>query len=125
MTNPNRHYPGVAGFMIDDDPPPPSKPTRITNVLNPHPTAAVTLRGISIPLASDVGGAFLADCARNRERIVSDAQICEKYGIDQDAWANIVKNPAIRLAVNSESERRTRNGDAARESAAKLFASAP
>jgi|SRR5215831_6918605 len=94
-------------------------------VLNPNPDAVVILRGVSIPLASDIGGAFIADCARNRERIFSDSQICEKYGISFDAWAEIAQNKAVRLAVNAEHERRIRNGDAARESAAKLFAEAP
>jgi len=94
-------------------------------VLNPTPNATVVLRGISIPLSSDVGGAFLSDCARNRERIFSDEQICEKYGIEPNAWAEIIQNKAVRLAVNAEHERRIRNGDAARESAAKLFAEAP
>jgi len=94
-------------------------------VLNPTPNATVVLRGISIPLSSDVGGAFLSDCARNRERIFSDEQICEKYGIEPNSWAEIIQNKAVRLAVNAEHERRIRNGDAARESAAKLFAEAP
>jgi len=94
-------------------------------VLNPTPNATVVLRGISIPLNSDVGGAFLSDCARNRERIFSDEQICEKYGIEPNAWTEIIQNKAVRLAVNAESERRLRNGDAAKEAAAKLFAEAP
>jgi len=115
----------LPGFDIGEKPTTNTTITKPNDVLNPHPTATVTLRGISIPLASDVGGAFLADCARNRERIFSDEQICEKYGIDQDAWANIVKNPAVRLAVNAESERRIKSGDAARDSAAKLFATSP
>jgi hypothetical protein len=85
----------------------------------------VVLRGISIPLASDVGGAFIADCSRNRERLVSDNQICEKYGLSLNAWAEIAQNKAVRLAVNAEHERRIRNGDAAKEAAAKLFAEAP
>ena len=95
------------------------------NVINPNPDAVVILRGISIPLASDIGGAFIADCSRNRERLVSDNQICEKYGLSLNAWAEIAKNKAVRLAVNAEHERRILNGDAAREAAAKLFAEAP
>jgi len=87
--------------------------------------ASVILRGVSIPLASDVGGAFIADCSRNRERLVSDNQICEKYGLSLNAWAEIAQNKAVRLAVNAEHERRIRNGDAAKEAAAKLFAEAP
>jgi hypothetical protein len=96
-----------------------------TSILNPHPTAAITLRGISIPLASDIGGAFIADCARNREKIFSDQLICEKYGITFEALKEIGDNPAVRLAVNTEHERRIHNGDAARETAAKLFTQAP
>ena len=96
-----------------------------TTVLNPHPSATVVLRGVVIPLASDIGGAFIADCARNREKIFSDQQICEKYGITLEALTEIGSNPAVRLAVSTEAERRILNGDAARESAAKLFAEAP
>src|SRR5215472_11296747 len=87
--------------------------------------AVVILRGISIPLASDVGGAFITDCSRNRERLVSDNQICEKYGLSLNAWAEIAQNKAVRLAVNAEHERRIRSGVAAQESAAKLFSEAP
>jgi hypothetical protein len=122
-----RSYIGLPGFDVgsDDPPPPPARVTKSNNVLNPYPTATVTLRGISIPLNSDIGGAFLAECARNKERLVSDEQICERFGIEPNAWATIIKDPAVRLAVTVEHERRVRNGDAARESAAKLFAGAP
>ena len=94
-------------------------------VLNPDPAATVTLRGVLIPLASDVGGAFISDCARNKERLVSDSRICERYGITPAAFAEIGANPAVRLAVSAEHDRRLLNGDAAREAAAKLFAEAP
>jgi len=94
-------------------------------VLNPHPGATVVLRGIVIPLESDVGGAFISDCCRNKERILNDSQLCERFGISLDDLKTIHANPAVRLAVNAESERRIYNGDAARESAAKVFADAP
>jgi hypothetical protein len=96
-----------------------------TTILNPNPAATVTLRGVVIPLNSDVGGAFVSDCARNREKIFGDSQLCEKFGLTPEALAEIGRNPAVRLAVNAEHERRLRNGDAAREAAAKLFADAP
>lgn len=96
-----------------------------STVLNPHPNAVIVLRGVSIPLASDVGGAFISDAARNRAKIFSDNQICEKWGITLEALAEIGRNPAVRLAVNAEHERRLLNGDVAREAAAKLFADAP
>lgn len=87
--------------------------------------AVVTLRGISVPLASDVGGAFICDASRNKERLLSDQRIIEKYGLSMDAWTEIAKNQAFRLAVDAEHERRVFNGDAAKEAAAKLFAEAP
>jgi len=95
-----------------------------TSVTKPD-DETVVLRGISIPLASDVGGAFITDCSRNRERLFSDQQICEKYGLTMNAWAEIARKQAVRLAVNAEHERRTFNGDAAREAAAKFFTKAP
>jgi len=94
-------------------------------VLNPHPGATVVLRGIVIPLESDVGGAFISDCCRNKERILNDSQLCERFGISLDDLKTIHANPAVRLAVNAESERRTRSGLAAQEAAAKLFQEAP
>jgi len=42
-----------------------------------------------------------------------------------NAWAEIAQKQAVRLAVNAENERRTFNGDAAREAAAKFFTKAP
>ena len=48
-----------------------------TNAINPHPDTVVILRGVSIPFASDIGGAFIADCSRNRVRLMSNNQICE------------------------------------------------
>jgi hypothetical protein len=98
---------------------------RDTTSITKSDDETVILRGISIPLSSDVGGAFITDCSRNRERLVSDNQICEKYGLSLNAWAEIAQNKAVRHAVNAEHERRIRNGDAAKEAAAKLFAEAP
>src|SRR5215467_5578515 len=93
--------------------------------ISPVDDATVILRGVSVPLASDIGGAFISDCSRNRERLLSDQRLCEKYGLTMDAWAEIAQKQAVRLAVNAEHERRTFNGDAAREAAAKFFTKAP
>jgi len=83
------------------------------------------LRGVRVPLNSEVGGAFITDCSRNRERIFSDAQLQEKYEIDPSDWDSIIKNKPLRLAVSRECERRMLNGDGAREAAAKQFTKAP
>jgi len=85
----------------------------------------VVLRGVSVPLNSDVGGAFVTDLARNKERLFSDQQVCEKYDITPDNWTAITQDKALRLRVNAEHERRMLNGTAAQESAAKIFTEAP
>jgi hypothetical protein len=87
--------------------------------------AVVILRGVAVPLASDVGGAFISDAARNRERLFSDQRLIEKYGLTMRDWEEIARNQTFRLAVDAEHERRTFNGDAAREAAAKFFTNAP
>lgn len=112
----------VQGFALD--PPKKLREDSLTPAPKPDNTS-VTLRGVSVPLNSDVGGAFVSDAARNRERLFSDQRLCEKYGLTMDAWAEIAQNKAFRLAVDAEHERRIFNGDAAREGAAKLFAEAP
>ena len=113
-----RRYTGVPGFNVDDPPPPTT--TRVAK-----PDDAVTLRGVRVPLTSDVGCAFISDCARNRERLFSDAQLQEKYEIDPNDWDSIVKNKPLRLAISRECERRMLNNDASREAAAKEFTKAP
>jgi hypothetical protein len=104
------------GFVLKDQ----------SSVPIPKPDdTSVTLRGITVPLNSDVGGAFISDCSRNRERLFSDQRLIEKYGLTMRAWEEIARNQAVRLAVDAEHERRVFNGDAARESAAKIFSEAP
>jgi len=118
MANPGK-YTGVPGFNVGPNNPPPP-PTRTAN-----PDTSVTLRGIAVPLTSDVGAAFVADLARNKERLLSDDRICEKYDITPNNWTEITQSKAVRLAVNAEHERRMLNGTAAQESAAQIFTEAP
>src|SRR5262245_12702570 len=70
--------------------------TAATRAAKPKSDDAVTLRGVRVPLTSDVGSAFVADCARNRERIFSDQQIQEKYDIPETDWTEITKNKPLR-----------------------------
>jgi len=119
MANPSkRPYAGIAGFNVDDPPPPPA--TRVTK-----PADAVTLRGVRVPLNSDIGCAFVTDLSRNRERLFSDQRVREKYDIAEIDWTAITQSKAVRLAVNAEHERRMLNGTAAQESAAQIFTEAP
>jgi len=119
MANPGK-YNGVPGFNVSDDTAPPPTTTRAAK-----PVDAVVLRGVHVPLNSDIGMAFVADLARNKERLLSDDRICEKYDITPNNWTEIAQSKAIRLAVNAEHERRTLNGTAAQESAAQIFTEAP
>src|SRR5215510_16453882 len=102
-------YAGVPGFDVSDRPLPPP----ITRAAKP--VDAVTLRGVRVPLASDVGCAFITDLSRNKERLFSDDRICEKYDISPIDWTAITQSKAVRLAVNAEHERRMLNGDSAKE----------
>jgi len=133
MTKP---YPGLPSFNIEsDEPPPPSKtstddtdsatPSRRKKHLQTRSAETLILRGVAVPLNSDVGGAFVTDASRNRERLFSDQRLIEKYGLTMAGWKEIAKNEAFLLAVAAEVERRTYNGDAARERAAKEFTTAP
>ena len=112
MTTPSEY---VSGFSLDSNVPILRPPER-----TPKPET-VTLRGVAVPLTSDVGSAFVADCARNRERIFSDDRIIEKYDISPNDWTTITQNKTLRLLVTAECERRTMSGIAAQESAAKIF----
>jgi hypothetical protein len=96
-----------------------------TSAVEPSEDATVILRGVTIPIASDIGGAFISDVSRNKERLLSDQRLCEKYGITYEALCEIAQKKAVRLAVDTEYERRIRNGDAAKEAAAKFFTKAP
>ena len=111
-------YAGLAGFDVGtDNTPAPSIP-------KPAPET-VTLRGVRVPLASDIGYAFLTDLCRNKERLFSDQQVCAKYEIEPANWTQITQSKAIRLAVNAEHERRMLNGTAAQEAAARIFTESP
>jgi len=122
MATTSRPYRGTPGFNVesDDAPTPSAANTRVTKLDD-----AVTLRGVRVPLTSDIGCAFITDLSRNKERLFSDQRICEKYDITPDAWTTITQSKAIRLAVNAEHERRMLNSTAAQESAAKIFTEAP
>jgi hypothetical protein len=113
MTAPDEY---VSGFSLAPSPP--------ERTLKPSPET-VMLRGIRVPLASDIGYAFVTDLSRNKERLFSDRQVCEKYDITPADWTTIAQNKALRLLVNAEHERRMLNGAAAQEAAAKVFAESP
>jgi hypothetical protein len=93
---------------------------------NIEPTgSAVTLRGVQVPLESDVGREFVLACARNWETLLTDADLCERFGLTLEQWQASGTNKALVRAVQLEHERRVRRGLVAQELAAKEFTKAP
>jgi hypothetical protein len=108
----------IAGFDISEE------NVATPSIPKPAPET-VTLRGVAVALNSDVGSAFITDLARNKERLFSDQQVCEKYDIEPTDWTTIAQNKALRLLVNAEHERRVLLGIATQEAAAKIFTESP
>src|SRR6516165_9240002 len=93
---------------------------------NIEPTGGqVTLRGIAVPLESDVGREFVISCARNWEKLLTDADLCERFGLTLEQWQASGANKALVRAVQLEHERRVRRGITAQELAAREFTAAP
>ena len=73
----------VEGFTLAPSPPERTPKSR---------GETVTLRGVAVPLKSDIGYAFVTDLSRNKERLFSDQQVREKYDITPDDWTTIAQN---------------------------------
>ena len=85
----------------------------------------VVLRGVVVALDSDVGEAFVTDCARHLENLLSDAEIKDKWGLRDEDWAGLATNAPLLSAIRIEHERRIFNGECARQAAQRHFAKAP
>ncbi len=88
-------------------------------------TGSVALRGIVNDLDTDVGQAFIADCARNTEGLMPDHEIKAKYELSDADWERLAGNTPLLHAVRAERERRILSGEAGREAAQRHFAKAP
>jgi hypothetical protein len=86
---------------------------------------SVVLRGLTVALDTDVGQAFITDCARNTEGLLPDDEIREKYGLSARAWERLASNTPAIHAVRAERARRVANGAAAREGAQRHFVKVP
>src|SRR5262249_24334367 len=64
-------------------------------------------------------------CTRAGEGLLTDNDLRDKYELSDKNWEKIAKNTTLIRAIRAESERRVRNGEAARESAAKIFVRPP
>jgi hypothetical protein len=86
----------------------------------------VTLRGVKIDVSSDIGAAFVLDCCRHVEDLITAEALRAKYGlVDDDAWAGLATNEPLQRAIAAEKTRRIHDGSAAREKAQHLFLAAP
>jgi hypothetical protein len=85
----------------------------------------VILRSTPIDLNSDIGHAFVVDCVRAGEGLLSDRELAEKYELSPADWQSITRDMALGRAIRAERERRVLTGVAAREAAAKHFVKAP
>jgi hypothetical protein len=86
---------------------------------------SVVFRGVTVALDTDVGQAFVIDCARNTEGLIPDAEIRNKYGLSAKDWDRLADNKPLLQAVRAERERRIRTGEAATESARHHYVKAP
>jgi hypothetical protein len=85
----------------------------------------VVLHGIQVPLESDVGREFVVSCARNWEQLLTDADLCDRFGLTLEQWQASGANKALVRAVQLEHERRVRRNLVAQELASKEYVSAP
>jgi hypothetical protein len=85
----------------------------------------VVLGGVEIELTSDAGRAFVVDCVRCAESLLTDKELVQIYEISPADWQNIANDAALGRAIRAERDRRVRNGTAAREMASKHFVKAP
>jgi hypothetical protein len=86
---------------------------------------SVVLGGVEVELTSDVGRAFVVDCVRCAESLLTDKELAQIYEISPADWQNIANDAALGRAIRAERDRRVRNGAAAREMASKKFVKAP
>ena len=86
---------------------------------------SVVLRSIKIDLNSEIGHAFVTDCVRFIEGLITEEQLRKKYALDDIGWRVLSENEELQRLVGAQKEKRIRNGEAAREKAAHLFVEAP
>ena len=72
----------------------PSAFAKIGDVTEPSTATdgSVRLRGVTVALDTDVGQAFIADCARNIEGLISDLEIKAKYELSDADWEQLASN---------------------------------
>jgi hypothetical protein len=85
----------------------------------------VRLRNTPIDINSDLGHAFVTDCTRAAEGLITDKELAEKWELNPADWRAITKSKELGRAIRSERERRVRSGLAVREASAKALIKGP
>ncbi len=85
------------------------------SVKSPAKAGSVRLRGVTVPLDSDVGQTFVADCCRHTEGLLCDSDLKTKWKLTEEDWVGLAANTLLLDTVKTERERRVFNGVAARE----------
>jgi hypothetical protein len=85
----------------------------------------VILRDVPVPLDTEIGEAFISDCARNTEGLVGDKELKAKWGLTNEAWFGLSENNPLLNAIRTERDRRIVTGIAASEAAHQQYAKAP
>jgi hypothetical protein len=85
----------------------------------------ITLRGIEVELTSDLGRAFTISACQAAEGLIEDSELAEAYELTPEDLQKLAANKALGRAIKSELARRVNLGIAARQAAAKEFATAP
>ena len=93
--------------------------------MKPANAGSIILRDAIVLLDSDIGKAFIVDCARHTELLISEQEIKAKWGMSGEHWAELAHNVPLLQAVRSERGLRIASGATAREAACRLFATAP
>jgi hypothetical protein len=86
---------------------------------------SVVLRGVVISLNTEIGQAFIADCARFVEGLLRDHEIQQKWGLTQGDWEGLAQNAPLQKLVCAERDRRIASSEGAREAAQRQFLRAP
>src|SRR4051812_46456503 len=81
----------------------------------------IDLKGRNFPndLATDLGHQWIVDCCRAGENLISDAELSEKWELNDGDWISIRKDRALERAVREERARRVRTGQSIKEAAAR------
>jgi hypothetical protein len=78
-----------------------------------------------LPIGGEVGKAFVTDCARFTEGLISEHDVKTKWGLGDEAWQELERNQSVLDAVQRERDRRINNGAAATEAARRHYVNAP